>query len=305
MQPKREPPSTARATGADSDRAIDRRRFLAAGAGLGATLVAGCSTGDLADGTAGDGPTAGSDELVGTFELLISDQPVAIDEFDSLDVSFDRARVFRADGDGDATSPTATPTPTSTASATETTSPSGTTTGSPTVASPVTDTESESGEDDQQGFAVLDLDGATVDLTQVVGDKAMGVFEGELAEGRYAKIELYAADVVGVVDGETVQVTIPSGKLQLIKPFEVVAGETLRFVFDINVVRKGQSGEYNLLPVISESGVAGTDVPVEDVTPGGDSNGADDGAAAEDDAGGPPDDQAGNQAENASQGGNP
>ena len=90
------------------------------------------------------------------------------------------------------------------------------------------------------------------------------MFDGELREGRYTKIELYAADVVGVVDDEEVEVKIPSGKLQIVKSFEVRAGETVSFVFDINVVKRGPNG-YNLLPVISESGVAGEDVEVEEV----------------------------------------
>ncbi|MEF8828177.1 MAG: DUF4382 domain-containing protein, partial [Haloarcula sp.] len=126
------------------------------------------------------------------------------------------------------------------------------------------------------GFVVHDLDGATVDLTEVVGDKAISVLDGELEAGQYSKIELYAASVDGVVDGESVDVKIPSGKLQIVKSFEVVAGESLEFVFDINVVKKGNGG-YNLLPVISKSGVAGKDVDVEEV-------GGDDAEDAADDA---------------------
>lgn len=268
---------------AGSATALGRRRFLAVGAGIGAALLAGCSAGDLDAGDPTTSGTADAEGSVGTFRLLISDQPVAIDEFDSLDVSFDRARVFRGAGDDEATATT-------------------TTTGTSTETAASTGTELAGDEDpedgaDQEGFTVLDLDGATVDLTQVVGDKAMGVFEGELPAGRYRKIELFAGDVGGVVDGEPVAVTIPSGKLQLVKPFEVAAGESLSYVFDINVVRKGQSAEYNLLPVISESGVAGEDVAAEEVTPGEAANGAGgdgaDGAAA----GGPPDDASGNQSD--------
>jgi hypothetical protein len=179
----------------------------------------------------------------GTFRLLISDQPIAIDEFESLEVSLDRARIFRRgrenDEDGEDT-------PGGNETATATATP---------------ETEDEDGE----GFSVVDLDGATVDLTRVVGDRAITVFDGELPAGRYTKIELYAADVGGVVDGDAVDVTIPSGKLQLTKPFEVGADEPVEFVFDINVVKRGQSGGYNLLSVVSESGVAGRDVSVTEV----------------------------------------
>ena len=63
----------------------------------------------------------------------------------------------------------------------------------------------------------------------------------------------------GVVDGETVAMMVPSGRLRIIKPFEIAADAELSFVFDINVVQRGPNG-YNLLPVIGKSGVAGEDV---------------------------------------------
>lgn len=253
--------STATERSSDTKTTPDgRRRFLALGASIGATLLAGCTSGSEPAGSDGeataddeDTATGGGETATasGTFRLLISDQPVAIDEFDSLDVSLDRARIFRAGGDdGDDGSPTGNETADGNATATAT-------------------AESDDGDvedgDDQPGFSVVDLDGVTVDLTRVVGDRAITVFDGELEAGRYTKIELYAADVAGVVDGESVDVTIPSGKLQLTKPFEVVAGEPVDFVFDINVVKRGQSGGYNLLPVISESGVAGEDVAVTEI----------------------------------------
>ncbi|MFC7256392.1 DUF4382 domain-containing protein [Haloplanus litoreus] len=259
--------STATARSSDTETAPDgrRRRFLALGVSIGATLLAGCTSGSAPAGsdggtTADDGDTAtGAGGETGTasgaFRLLISDQPVAIDEFDSLDVALDRARIFRSGGDdgGDGI-----PTGNETANGNATATPTATATATPSP------TATEGG-DDQQGFSVVDLDGATVDLTRVVGEKAITVFDGELEAGRYTKIELYAADVAGVVDGESVDVTIPSGKLQLTKPFEVTADEPVDFVFDINVVERGQSGGYNLLPVVSGSGVAGEDVSVTEI----------------------------------------
>jgi len=258
--------STATERSSDTKTASDgRRRFLALGASIGATLLAGCTSGSGPAGSDGEATADDEDTAAGaggetatasgTFRLLISDQPVAIDEFDSLDVSLDRARIFRAGG-GDGTDATDTPP----GNATVTPTPDG----NGTVTATASPTATEDG-DDQPGFSVVDLDGVTVDLTRVVGDRAITVFDGELEAGRYTKIELYAADVAGVVDGESVDVTIPSGKLKLTKPFEVVAGEPVDFVFDINVVKRGQSGGYNLLPVISESGVAGEDVAVTEI----------------------------------------
>ena len=279
-----------------------RRRILAVGAGTGAVMLAGCSgetTGsDPADGGSSSDDADSGSSTAGTFRLLISDQPVAIDDFDELNVSFDRARIFSEDAEesGEETDDT------ETESETEDDEPDGESEpgdnepdrenepgdnepdrenesgdnepeedGSQDVESETEDEPGAGGEDertaddDQRGFHTIDLDNATVDLTQVVGDKAVDVFEGDLEEGRYTKIELYAADVEGIVEGERVDVMVPSGRLQIVKPFDVVAGETLSFVFDINVVRKGQGQEYNLLPVISDSGVAGEDVEVEEV----------------------------------------
>ena len=289
-----------------------RRRFIATGAGVGVGLLAGCSgsndsggsdgsSGDVTstDGTGDDDTSMDDGGAVGAFRLLISDQPAAIGDFDSLDVSFSRARIFRAGADGatateggDETEATetveATETDeTATAEATETNE---TATAEPTEAAEMDDvdqpedeadedeTEDEEG-DDNNGFVVRELDGATVDLTEVVGDKAISVLDGELEAGRYSKIELYAESVDGVVDGESVDVKIPSGKLQIVKSFEVVGGESVEFVFDINVVKKGNGG-YNLLPVISKSGVAGEDVDVEEV--GGDETEADAGGNSTD-----------------------
>ncbi|WP_367176831.1 DUF4382 domain-containing protein [Haloarcula rubripromontorii] len=235
-----------------------RRRFIATGAGVGVGLLAGCSgSSDSGSDRTSDDATMDDGGAVGAFRLLISDQPAAIGDFDSLNVSFSRARIFRASEETEDTATetaTADPTGTATADSTEAETP-----------------DDDADEDADGGFVVRDLDGATVDLTEVVGDRAIGVLDGELEAGRYSKIELYAESVEGVVDGESVDVKIPSEKLQLTKPFEVVAGESVEFVFDINVVKKGNGG-YNLLPVISESGVAGTDVDVEEVGNGADAD---------------------------------
>ena len=291
-------PTIDRTDAADDSR-LNRRGFLGATSGLGVTILAGCSTqsdgGTDSGDSDGDGGTS-SGETAGTFRLLISDQPVAIDEFDSLDVSFDRARIFPTEEEDDEGAETEDANETETDE--ESPEMNETESGDEENASETDETNeeepepTESGGDDAEetemdesegkeanesdgdgGFSIIDLGGATVDLTQVVGDKAIGVFEGELEAGRYSKIELYASDVEGIVDGETADVKIPSGKLQIVKPFEITPDEPVSFVFDINVVKKGNTGEYNLLPVISESGVAGKDVDVEEVGEDGEGDG--------------------------------
>jgi hypothetical protein len=184
---------------------------------------------------------------------LISDQPVAIDEFDSLEVTLSAARVFRADEDEELTPGVV----------------NGTTNESTAPSSDNTTEDGTDGDadDESRGFVEFDLEGASVDLTQVKGDRAVSVLEGELDAGRYSGIELRVASTDGVVDGEGVDVMVPSERLRIVKPFEVGAEAELDFIFDITVVQKGPSGGYNLLPVIGKSGVAGEDVEVDEVDP--------------------------------------
>jgi hypothetical protein len=250
-----------------------RRTFVTSSVGLGTALLAGCSAdgtgsgdgGDSSPDDSSDGETAtdGDGSTTGAFRLLISDQPADIGDFDSLTVSFSHARVFRGTGDAETTEATDADETEATATTEVTEEP--TETSEADEEADEEDDEDEDDEDDENGFTEFDLDGASVDLTEVVGDAAIPVLDGELPPGRYTKIELHASDVVGIVDGEAAEVKIPSGKLMLTKPFEVVAGESVDFVFDINVVKRGKGNSYNLLPVISQSGVAGKDVEVEEV----------------------------------------
>lgn len=167
------------------------------------------------------GCTAGTTETTGPqgeFELLVSDAPAAIGDFDSLDVTFSEARVFRD------------------------------------AAGNKTDNETE--------VQQLPLD-RTVDLTRVVGVRAVSLLNTTLPAGNYTKIELVASDIDSVVDGSQVEVMIPPGKLMLTKPFTIGPNSTTRFVFDIQVVLRGspQNNQgYLLQPVISQSGIANEDV---------------------------------------------
>lgn len=243
--------------------AVGRRRFIAVGAGVGATMLAGCTSAQSpTEADSSDESTA--DSSAGNFRLLISDRPADIGDFDRLDVSFDRARIF--DG-GDESNETDEQHDDSSEEETET----------EREGESETESGDADGDDDgdggntverNRGFYVLDLQDATVDLTAVVGEKAVSVFEGELSDGRYEKIELYVSSIEGIVDGEQVDVQVPSEKLEITHPFEIGGDEPADFVFDINVVKRGQEQQYNLKPVISESGVAGKDVDVEEVGDG-------------------------------------
>ena len=314
----------SRTTGDDgsqpTDGGLGRRKFVALGAGASATLLAGCAgEGSLpssggSDGS--DGSDGGSGTTTGTFRLLISDAPADIGDFDRLDVTLDRARVFEArdgedeeedeeaadeeDDEGesdDDTGENATETDDDTGENVTETDDDGSPNGTADDEDGEDDVEGDESEDNEEdaeaddeeedaegedeeedaegeddadggedrGFRVVDLDGATVDLTQVIDEDAIAVFDGELPAGSYEKIELEVSAVEGVVDGAEVEVKLPSEKLQITNGFEVTADEPVSFVFDINVVKRGKNNGYILKPVISGSGVAGRDVEVNEI----------------------------------------
>lgn len=164
------------------------------------------------------GCTSTSTSDTGQFELLISDQPAAIDDFDYLNVEFSHANIFAT---------------------------------------------SNSSEEVQN----ISLENTSaVDLTQVRDLSAESLINTSLPAGNYSKIELYSESINASVDGENVDVKIPPGKLMINKPFEIKPNSTTSFVFDIQVVLRGNQQNnqgYILKPVISESGVAGEDIEVE------------------------------------------
>jgi len=93
-----------------------------------------------------------------------------------------------------------------------------------------------------------------VDLTLVPGDETQEIWRGNVPEGQYTKVFIYVSDVEGILaDGET-NVKLPSGKLQIYKPFEVTGGEVTNFVYDVTVVKAGESGKYILKPQVDQSG---------------------------------------------------
>lgn len=114
--------------------------------------------------------------------------------------------------------------------------------------------------ENNDSFKTLEIN-STVDLTHVVGEKAVSVIEVEMEEGNYSKLELHVLETKAQLkNGNSASVKIPSEKLMLTKGFRIKAGEETKFVFDIQVVKKGQKDDYNLRPVISKSGVVGKDI---------------------------------------------
>jgi len=100
-----------------------------------------------------------------------------------------------------------------------------------------------------------------IDLRQLVGEQAQEIWSGNVPAGNYTKVFIYVSDVWGNLtntDGnETVDVKLPSNKLQISKPFVVTNDSVTSFVFDVAVVATGseQDGvKYILKPQIASSG---------------------------------------------------
>ena len=127
------------------------------------------------------------------------------------------------------------------------------------------ETEGDEGDDSESrdGWVTHDVDSRTVDLTQLKGDNATLIDSPELPAGNYSKVFVYVSDInATLTDGSSVNVKLPSNKLQLNKGFTLEPNGTVSFVYDITVFKAGNSGKYILKPVISESG---PDKRVDDV----------------------------------------
>ena len=106
----------------------------------------------------------------------------------------------------------------------------------------------------------------TVNLKELIGDNATAIWSGEVPTGNFTKVFIYADNVTGVLNSENVTVKLPSDKLQISKPFTISEDFIVDFVFDITVIKAGESGKYILKPQIAESG---PNMPFNDITPQG------------------------------------
>ncbi len=95
-----------------------------------------------------------------------------------------------------------------------------------------------------------------VNLVGLTADAAIALWEGYVPEGDYTRVFIYVDDVWGtsVSSPEPIEIKLPSNKLQLAMPVTVDGQEPTEFVFDITVLRAGNSGQYILKPQITESG---------------------------------------------------
>lgn len=225
------------------------RRTLAVLLIAGLVALAGCSAGP---GTGNEDPANGGSSGTATINFWVSDQPGAMDDFESLNVTVTRVAFKPANR---------------------------------TANESMNDSENDS--EAGSGWVEHDVNDTTVDLTELRGENASLVDSVEVPNGTYTKTVMYVSEVDGTTtDGEHPNVKLPSEKLQLDSEFTAGTNESVDFVFDIKVTKAGNSGKYVIRPVISQSG---TDQPIEDVNERADDADSDDGDDG-DDSGGQPDD---------------
>jgi hypothetical protein len=102
----------------------------------------------------------------------------------------------------------------------------------------------------------------TGDLLDLVGTNSSVIWDGYIEAGLYDKAFLWVSNVTGILKpeagGGVADIWAPSGKLQITLddvPFTVTEGGAIvDFVFDITVVKSGDSGQYLIVPQIAESG---------------------------------------------------
>jgi hypothetical protein len=215
-------------------------------------VLAGC-TGGVPGGAGGGASDAAMSDDSGTVTLYVSDQPGAMGDFEHLNVTVDKVAYHRANASGDTVDA-------DDAAENETEA------DAEAEGEADAEVEAESdgeGPESEEGWETYDVEDTTVDLTELQGENATVVGQQRLENGTYDKVFLYVSDVNGTLkDGNSTQVKLPSGKLQVEKEFTVGQNESLDFVFDATVVKAGKSGKYVLTPVVSESG---TDVPIKEV----------------------------------------
>jgi hypothetical protein len=260
------------------------RAALAALAMAGVLVLAGCA-GPISTGT----DTPGSDDATGetpsnaaiggdggAVEFYISDEENAIDDFAHLNVTITKVGLHRVGDASDSASTEDNATPTEgnvtpsevTASATSTTA--ATSTATPTM-TPGTDAEEDDEKEDEDDGGESEAKwveytvNKTVDLTELKGANATKLDVLNAPDGDYDKVFVYVDGIDATLqNGESVNVKLPSNKLQINKGFTVGNGKNVSFVFDLSVHKAGKSGKYILKPVISQSGT-GDEVDIEDV----------------------------------------
>lgn len=102
----------------------------------------------------------------------------------------------------------------------------------------------------------------TGDLLDLIGTNSSVIWEGYIDAGYYHKAFLYVSNVTGNLTPEAgggqADIWVPSDKFQITMPeipFTVTEGGAIvDFVFDVTIIKSGESGQYLITPQVAESG---------------------------------------------------
>jgi hypothetical protein len=116
-----------------------------------------------------------------------------------------------------------------------------------------------------------DFEPVEVDLVPLQGENATEIWIGDVTPGEYTGVFIYV-DVDKIKwqmnpnEDDPNEVMLPSEKLQIHTLFTVNATGLVNFVYDITVIKAGESGKYIIKPELDQSGA---DKPFNHVTPKG------------------------------------
>jgi len=211
--------------------------------------LAGC-TGDSGSGS-DDSDDDGTS--YGTLSTAVTDQPSAIDDFESLTVTIDGIWITPAgsnEDDTDDSDEAANETDTNETATNETTT-------NETADGDAEEMEEADDDDEDGGRRYIEFEESQeADLVQLQGSSTKLIDETEVETGDYAFLQIDVAGTEGVLtDGSEAEVTTPgNAPLKFNTSFEIRPEETTRFIADFAPNKRGRNG-YIIRPVATSTTV--------------------------------------------------
>ena len=265
---------------------LNRRSYLKTTglATAGMVGLAGC-TGDTGSGSDGgendDSDDSDDGTTYGTLSTSVTDQPSAIDDFESLTVTIDGIWITPAgsdEEDAEESDEAMNETDTNETAPNETETNE---TDTEDAEDEEMDEAAEDDEDDDSGRRYIEFEEPQeADLVQLQGSSTKLIDETEVETGDYAFLQINVAGTEGVLtDGSEAEVTTPgNAPLKFNTSFEIRPEETTRFTADFAPNKRGRNG-YIIRPVATSTTVLYGDEEYD----GGDGDTTDDGGNTTDD----------------------
>ncbi len=93
----------------------------------------------------------------------------------------------------------------------------------------------------------------TFDLYRIVGNETVLGYAPSVPAGNYTQLRMHILSANVTIDGNTTDATVPSEWLKIVRPFEVVSGNTTTLVLDFDAAQSivvTGAGDVKFLPVI-------------------------------------------------------